>query len=120
MSVLTRDGTGRPNLTRETKLSGANGDRENSVSPVQLTTSRTGDHTRLMPSLLKVMTTHIHISELSTPALIVLSADSPLLLHTVIVTSFTVFGRIEDEVREQRLPRRLVERPPRFVSPFKR
>ena len=28
---------GRPNLTRETKLSGANGDRENSVFPVQLT-----------------------------------------------------------------------------------
>ena len=34
---------GRPDLTRETKLSGANGDRENSVFPVQLTTSRIGN-----------------------------------------------------------------------------
>ena len=41
------------------KLSGANGDRGNSVFPVQLTTNRIGNHnTRLMPSLLKVMTTH--------------------------------------------------------------
>ena len=59
MSGLMRDGT-RPNLTRETKLSGANGDREIPVFPVELTTSRIGNHTRLMPSLLKVMTTHTH------------------------------------------------------------
>ena len=45
---------------RETKLSGANGDRVNFVFPVQLTTSRIGNHTRLMPSLLKVMTTHTY------------------------------------------------------------
>ena len=54
-------GTGRPNLTRDTKLSGANGDRENSVFPVQLTTSRIGNHTWLRPSLLKVMTTYTRI-----------------------------------------------------------
>ena len=30
------------------------------IFPVQLTTSRIGNHTRLMPSLLKVMTTHTH------------------------------------------------------------
>ena len=60
MSGLTRDGR-QPNLTRETKLSGANGDREYSIFPtVQLTTSRIRYHTRLMPSLLKVMTTHTH------------------------------------------------------------
>ena len=40
------------------KLSGTNGDRENSVFLVPLTTSRIGNHTRLMSSLLKVMTTH--------------------------------------------------------------
>ena len=56
MSRLTQDGTA--NLTHETKLSGANEDRENSVFPVQLTTSKIGNHTRLMPNLLKVMTTH--------------------------------------------------------------
>ena len=53
-------GTGQPNLTRETKLSGANGDRENSIFLVQLTTSRIGNHTRLIPNLLKVTTTHTH------------------------------------------------------------
>ena len=40
---------GQPNLTRETKLSGVNGDRENSVFPVQLTISIIGNthiHTR--------------------------------------------------------------------------
>ena len=52
-----RDGR---NLTRETKLSGANGDREYSIFPVQLTTSKIGNHARLMTSLLKVMTTHKH------------------------------------------------------------
>ena len=29
MSGLTRDGTGRPNLSRETNFSGANGDKRN-------------------------------------------------------------------------------------------
>ena len=48
---------GLPNLTRGTKLSGANEEREKSVFPVQLTTSRIGNHTWLIPSLLKVMTT---------------------------------------------------------------
>ena len=51
---------GRPNLTRKTKFSGANGDSENSVFPFQLTTSRIGNYIRLMPSLLEVMTTHVH------------------------------------------------------------
>ena len=31
MSGLTRDGTGRPNPSRGTKFSGANGDRENVI-----------------------------------------------------------------------------------------
>ena len=38
--MLTRGGAGRPNPSRETKFSGANGDREILIFPVQLTTSR--------------------------------------------------------------------------------
>ena len=34
-----------PNPSRETKFSGANGDREKSIFPVQLTTSRIGNLT---------------------------------------------------------------------------
>ena len=55
MSGLTRDGIAEPN-SRKTKLSGTNGDRENPIFLVQLTTSRIGNHTRLMPNLLKVTT----------------------------------------------------------------
>ena len=43
-------GTGRPNLSRETKFSGANGDREILFFLVQLTTSRIGNLTRLRSS----------------------------------------------------------------------
>ena len=39
------DGTGLPNPSRETKFSGANGDREIFIFPVQLTTCRTGKAT---------------------------------------------------------------------------
>ena len=39
------------NPSRETKFSGANGDREMFTSPVQLTTSRIGDLTRLIHTL---------------------------------------------------------------------
>ena len=38
--------TGRPNPSRETKFSGANGDRRNDIFLVQLTTSRVGNLTR--------------------------------------------------------------------------
>ena len=41
-------GTGRPNSLRETKFSGANGDREIFIFPVQLTTSMIGNLTRLI------------------------------------------------------------------------
>ena len=50
----------QPNPRCETKLSGANGDRENSFFLVQLTTSRIGNHIWLIPSLLNVTTTHKH------------------------------------------------------------
>ena len=42
---------GLPNPSRETKFSGANGDREISIFPVQLTTSRISNLTRLILTL---------------------------------------------------------------------
>lgn len=46
------------NLIREAKPSGANENREKSISTVQLTMIRIGTHTWLMRSLLKVLSTH--------------------------------------------------------------
>ena len=52
MSTLTRDGTAEP-LSHETKLSGANGDKDKTmISSVQLNTSRIGNLTRLIHTLL--------------------------------------------------------------------
>ena len=45
-------GTGRPNPSRQTKFSGANGDREIFIFPVQLTTSGIGNLTRSTHTLL--------------------------------------------------------------------
>ena len=47
MSRLTRDGL--PNPSRETKFSGAKGDRETFIISVQLTTSRIGNLTPVDP-----------------------------------------------------------------------
>ena len=49
MSRLTRGGTAKP--SRETKFSGTNGDREELFFPIQLTTSRIGNLTRLILTL---------------------------------------------------------------------
>ena len=47
----------RPSLSREAKFSGANGDREKIIFPVQLTaSSRIGNRTRLINTLLKALT----------------------------------------------------------------
>ena len=54
------DGTGRLNPSRETKLSGTNADRGIVISPVQLATCRTGNLTRLIHTLLYVMTIHTY------------------------------------------------------------
>ena len=56
-------GGGRLNPSRGTKFSGANGDREIFIFPVQLTTSRFGNLTRLIHTQLFVMIiqhTYIH------------------------------------------------------------
>ena len=55
MGRLGRE-TGRPNPSCETKFSGANGHREILIFPVQLTTTRIGNLTRLIHTLLNVMT----------------------------------------------------------------
>ena len=59
MSRLARDGTAEPSC--ETKLSGANADREFFIFPVQLTTSRIGHLTRLIHTLAKCVTIHVYI-----------------------------------------------------------
>ena len=56
-------GTGRPNPFRETRFSGTNADREMFTFLVQLTTSRIGSHTRLIHTLLYLITIHKKKSE---------------------------------------------------------
>ena len=58
MSRLTRDGTAEP--SRETEFSGAYGDTGIFIFPVQLTRSRIGNLTRLIHTLLYVMTIHMY------------------------------------------------------------
>ena len=59
MSRLTRDGTAEP-ISRDQILRHARG-QGNIIFPVQLTTSRTGNLTRLINTLLYVMTIHTYI-----------------------------------------------------------
>ena len=58
MSRLTRDGTAEP-VSRDQILRHARGQGD-IIFPVQLTTSRIGNLTRLIHTLLYVMTIHIH------------------------------------------------------------
>ena len=59
MSRLTRDGTAEP-VSRDQILRHARG-QGNIIFPVQLTTSRIGNLTRLIHTLLYVMTMHTYI-----------------------------------------------------------
>ena len=59
MSRLTRDGTAEP-ISRDQILRHARG-QGNIIFPVQLTTSRIGHLTRLIRTLLYVITMHIYI-----------------------------------------------------------
>ena len=59
MSRLTRDGTAEP-VSRDQILRHARG-QGNTIFPVQLTTSRIGNLTRLIHTLLYVMTIHTYI-----------------------------------------------------------
>ena len=60
-------GTGRLNPSRETKFSGTHGDRGIFIFPVQLTTSRIDNLTRLIHTLLYVMTVHMWGENNSSP-----------------------------------------------------
>ena len=60
MSRLTRDGTVEPGSRDQ--FSGTHGNRGILVFPVQLTTSRIGNLTRLIHTLLCVMTIHICVA----------------------------------------------------------
>ena len=59
-SRLTRDGTAEP-VSRDHNFSGTHGDRGRFIFPVQLTTSRTGNLTRLIHTLLYVMAIYRYI-----------------------------------------------------------
>ena len=59
MSRLTRDGTAEP-VSRDQILRHGRG-QGNTIFPVQLTTSRIGNLTRLIHTLLYVMTIHTYI-----------------------------------------------------------
>ena len=50
----------RLNPSRDIKLSGPNGDRENIIFSIQLTTTRMGPHARLIQTMLLVLIIHIH------------------------------------------------------------
>ena len=54
-------GTGLPKPSRETKLSGTNADKGVFIFPVQLTTSRIGNLTRLIHTLAICVTIHIYM-----------------------------------------------------------
>ena len=55
MSRITQGGTGRSKMSCGTKISGANGKKEMSIFPIQLTTSRIGNLTQLIYTLSYVM-----------------------------------------------------------------
>ena len=65
MSRLTRDGTAEP-VSRDQILRHARG-QGNIIFPVQLTTSRIGNLTRLIHTLLYVMTVHTYIHTAESP-----------------------------------------------------
>ena len=52
-----------PNPSRETKFSGANADREMFIFPVQLTTSRIANLTRLLHALAICVTIHTYSAD---------------------------------------------------------
>ena len=58
--AYTHSGKGRPNPSREAKISDANWGRENIISSGWVTTSRIGNYTRLIYTLLKVLNIHTY------------------------------------------------------------
>ena len=77
MSRLTRDGTAEP-VARDQTLRHVHGDKGIFIFPVQLTTSRIGNLTRLIHTLLYVMTIHTYI------------------IHTHVITLSSTEARIKE------------------------
>ena len=69
-------GTRLPKLSRETKFSGGNADREIFIFPVQLTTSRSGNLTWLINTLAICVTIHTYIHTLYCQYLIHYTANT--------------------------------------------
>ena len=59
MSSLTRDGTVEP--VSQDQFSNANADREILISPIQLTMSRIGNHTRFIRNFATCVAIHTYI-----------------------------------------------------------
>ena len=68
---------GLPNPSRETKFSGANGDREISIFPVQLTMSRIGSLIRLILTL-AICDDHTYIKPVAPVVQLVTSKPSDI------------------------------------------
>ena len=85
MSRLTRDGKAEP-VSRDQILRHARG-QGNIIFPVQLTTSRIGNHTRLIHTLLYVMTIHTYIPSHPISLHSVLSHPYPVSLHPALSRS---------------------------------
>ena len=60
MSSMTRDGTAKPVSREDQILRRERGKGKKTYSPVEQTTSRIGNHTRLIHPLLNVMTIHTY------------------------------------------------------------
>ena len=84
MSRLTRDGTAE-SVSRDQILRHARG-QENIIFPVQLTTSRIGNLTRLIHTLLYVMTIHTTVFS---PCLVPTYLDQAPLINVVLCESCT-------------------------------
>ena len=75
---------GRPSPPRETKFSGANGDREMFIFTLELTTSRIGNVARLIHTLLFERTNESYQDLLRIDSIISLAADGPQLARSPI------------------------------------
>ena len=84
MSRLTRDGTAEP----ETKFSGTYGDKGIFIFTVELTTSRIGNLTRLVHTLLYVMTIHTTVRGVHylvpMVSIVIITAKVPIVTGTTV------------------------------------
>ena len=99
MNRLTRDRTAEP-VSRD-QFSGTQGDREMFIFPVQLTTSRTGNLTRLIHTLLYVMAIHTYIPDVDGGVLPVKSTT-----QTVFNGDGIIIGGVREPLSRDKITRR--------------